>query len=69
MKKNLIFLLAFVIVWAFIAFMCYMLSLMFGRDWFADWREYVIIGFAGAMAGVFGPVLAAWIGKMFKERP
>lgn len=68
MKKNITFILAFFIVWAFMALMCYLLNLLFGRNWFAgDWHEYVIIGFAGAVAGIFGPILAAWIGKSFKK--
>lgn len=69
MKKNLTFLLAFFIVWAFVAFMCYLLNLILGREWITgDWREYIIIGFAGAMAGIFGPILAAWFGKLFKKK-
>lgn len=28
------------------------------------WQDYVIIGFAGSMAGTLGPTLAAWIGKL-----
>lgn len=69
MKKNITFLLAFFIVWAFTAFMCYLLNLILDRNWFANgWQEYVIIGFAGAVAGIFGPILAAWIGKFFKKR-
>ena len=57
MKKNLAFILAFFIVWALTAFMCYLLNLILGRNWFNGWQEYVIIGFAGAMAGIFGPIL------------
>ena len=68
MKKNIAFIMAFFIVWAFTAFMCYLLNLILGRNWFDDWQEYVIIGFAGAMAGIFGPILAAWIGKYFKKK-
>ena len=69
MKKNLTLLLAFCIVWAFTAVMCYILNLILDRNWFINgWQEYVIIGFAGAMAGVFGPILAAWIGKFFKKK-
>lgn len=69
MKKNITFLLAFFIVWAFTAFMCYLLNLISDRNWFTnDWQEYVIIGFAGAMAGIFGPILAAWVGKIFKKK-
>ena len=69
MKKNLIFIIAFSIVWAFTAFMCYLLNLILGRNLFTgDWREYIVIGFAGAMAGVFGPILAAWLGKLFNKK-
>ncbi len=69
MKKNISFLLAFVIIWAFTAFMCYLLNLILDRNWFANgWQEYVIIGFAGAMAGIFGPILAAWISKCLKKK-
>ena len=67
--KNILLLLAFSIVWAFAALMCYLLNIIFGRHWFSgDWREYLIIGFAGAMGGVFGPILAAWIGKSLKKK-
>lgn len=71
MKKNISFLLAFFFIWAFIAFMCYLLNLVLGeRSWFANgWQEYVIIGFAGATAGTFAPILSAWIGKCFKKKP
>lgn len=69
MKKDITFLLAFFIVWAFTAFMCYLLNLILDRNLFTNgWQEYVIIGFAGAMAGIFGPILAAWIGKFFKKK-
>lgn len=69
MKKNITFLLAFFIVWAFIAFMCYLLNLILDRNWLTNgWQEYVIIGFAGAMAGIFGPILAAWVGEIFKKK-
>lgn len=68
MKKNIVFILAFFIVWALTAFMCYLLNLILGRNWFNGWQEYVIIGFAGAMAGILGPVMAAWIGNFFKKK-
>ena len=68
MKKNLVFILAFFLVWDLAAFMCYLLNLILGRNWFNGWQEYVIIGFAGAMAGIFVPLLAAWIGNFFKKK-
>ena len=68
MKKNITFILAFFIVWALAAFMCCVLNLILGRNRFNGWQEYVIIGFAGAIAGLFGPILAAWIGKFFKKK-
>lgn len=69
MKKNLILLLAFLIVWAFTAFMCNLLNLVVDRNWITgNWHECIIIGFAGAVAGIFGPILAAWIGKFFKKK-
>lgn len=67
MKKKLSLLLAFFIVWAFTAFICYLLNLILGRNLFTNgWQEYVIIGFAGATAGLLGPKLATWITKSFK---
>lgn len=67
MKQN-ISLLAFFIVWAITAVMYYLLNLLLGKNGFTnDWQEFVIIGFAGAMGGFFGPKLAAWIGKFFKK--
>ena len=69
MKKNITFLLAFFIVWAFTAFMCYLLNLISDRNWFTNgWQEYVIIGFAIAVTSIFGPILAAWIGKFSKKK-
>lgn len=69
MKKNFPLLLAFFIVWAFTAFVCYLLNIILDRNWFTNgWQEYVIIGFAGAIAGIVGPILAAWIGKCFKKK-
>lgn len=69
MKKNLAFLLAFCIVWAIAAALCYLLNLIFDHSLFIDgWQEYAIIGFAGAVAGTFGPILAAWISKIFKKK-
>ncbi|MCX4331229.1 MAG: hypothetical protein OSJ24_03415 [Muribaculaceae bacterium] len=68
MKKNIIFILAFFIVWALIALLCHLLNLILALNWLPNnWQEYVIIGFAGAMAGIFGPILAAWISKYFKK--
>lgn len=71
MKKNISLLLAFFFVWAFSAFMCYLLNLVLGeRSRFANgWQEYVIIGFAVATAGTFAPILSAWISKYFKKKP
>lgn len=68
MKKNVILLIAFFIVWAIVAGACYLLNLIFSHSWFSDWHEYVIIGFAGAIASVFGPILAAWIEKVIKKK-
>ncbi len=69
MKKNLTILLAFCIVWVSTAVLCYLLNLVLDRSWFNNgWEEYVIIGFAGAVAGTFGPILAAWIGKLCKKK-
>lgn len=68
-SKNISFLLAFFIVWAFCVFMCYLLNLILGRNVITNsWHESVIVGFAGAMAGIFGPILAAWISKRFKKK-
>ena len=65
MKKNISLLLAFFIVWALTALICYLLHLILDRNWLTNgWQEYVIIGFAGSMAGTLGPILAAWIGKL-----
>lgn len=69
MKKDLTIILAFCIVWVSTAVLCYLLNLLLDRNWFNNgWEEYVIIGFAGAMAGTFGPILAAWIRKLFKKK-
>lgn len=69
MKKTLLLFVAFLIVWTFTAFMCYFLNLVVDSSWLAgDWQEYAIVGFAGAMAGVFGPILSAWIGKALKNK-
>lgn len=68
MKKIVIYLLAFSIVWALVAGSCYLLSIIFGLNLFDDWKEYVIIGFAGAMAGVFGPLLSDGLYKLFKKK-
>ena len=69
MKKKLSLLLAFLIVWVLSAFMCYLLNLIFDREGVTNvWQEYAIIGFAGALAGLFGPILAVRIGKIFKKR-
>lgn len=71
MKRIVVYLLAFSIVYAAVAGACYFLSLfislIFNQDWFTDWREYVIIGLAGAIAGLFGPVLSARIENLFKK--
>lgn len=67
MKKNIPLLVAFFIVWAFIAGLCYILNILFNQNWFTDWHEYVVIGLAGAIASIFGPILSAWIEKIFKK--
>ena len=51
-----------------IAGLCYVVDLLFSLNWFDDWREYVVIGFAGVIASIFGPILFAWIEKIFKNR-
>lgn len=68
MKKTISLLIAFFIVWAFMAGLCYILNLLFNQNWFAGWQEYVIIGLAGAVASIFGPILAAWLEKMFRKK-
>lgn len=67
MKKNIIFFVAFLIVWAIIAGLCYLSGLILNRDWFTDYPNYFIIGFAGATAGIFGPILAARLEKFFRK--
>lgn len=66
MKKNILWFVAFCIVWSLCAGVCYVVNHLFGLNWFDDWREYVVIGFAGAIASIFGPILAAWVEKVFK---
>lgn len=68
MRKNLLLFIAFCIVWYLIAGLCYVVDLLFSLNWFDDWREYVVIGFAGVIASIFGPILFAWIEKIFKNR-
>ncbi|MDE6541333.1 MAG: hypothetical protein K2L74_04915 [Muribaculaceae bacterium] len=71
MKRIVVYFLAFSIVFAAMVGACYLINLFVGlvfhQSWFAGWREYVVIGFAGAMAGTFGPVLFALIEKRFKK--
>ena len=69
MKQKISLILAFFIVWAFTAVICDLLNLLLDRNGFTNGlQEYVIVGFAGAMAGIFGPILAGWIGKFFNKK-
>ena len=67
MKRRISHLLAFFIVWAFTIFICHLLNLISGRNLFINgWQEYVIIGFAVAIACILAPILTAWFRKCFK---
>jgi len=68
MKKNLLLFIAFCIVWYLIAGLCYVVDLLFSLNWFDDRLDYVVIGFAGVIASIFGPILFAWIEKIFMNR-
>lgn len=68
MKKNIILFVAFIIVWFWLAGLCYLLGLILNRDWFTEYPNYVVIGFSGAVAGIFGPILAAWLQKILKKK-
>lgn len=68
MKKSVLLVVTFFVVWALVAGACYSLNLLFRQNWFDDWHEYVVIGLAGALAAMFGPVLAAWFDKMLKKK-
>ena len=62
MKKFLSFALSFLIVWALVTGGCYMLGL---HD--SDLNYCISIGFAGALGGTFGPIIAAWVSKKIKK--
>lgn len=68
MKKNFYFVLAFLIVWGLAAGVCYLLGIVFEVNYFMDWKNNIILGFSCAAGGIFGPIVAAYIGKVFKKQ-
>lgn len=62
MKKFLSFVLTFLIIGALVAGGCQLLGLNG-----SDLSENIFLGFAGAMGGTFGPILAAWVSKKLKK--
>ncbi|MDE6309504.1 MAG: hypothetical protein K2L81_04845, partial [Muribaculaceae bacterium] len=59
---------ALIIVGATVTAVAYLLNLLFHQNWFSGWQEFVVVGLAGAMGGVFGPILSAWLTQKFKKR-
>lgn len=68
MKKNILLFIAFTIAWAALIAAAYLLNILFNQNWFDGWQEYVVFGLSGAVGGVFGPILSAWLMKKLKNR-
>ena len=62
MKKFISFLISFLIIWALVAGGTYMIGM---HD--SDLTYCIGLGFAGALGGACGPIVAAWIGKLLKR--
>lgn len=67
MKKFIAFLIAFCVVWFAVAGFCLLIGDIFHIDFLQGRAHYVQIGFAGAVAGLFGAPLAARIEKLYKK--
>lgn len=68
MKKFLSFTIAFCVVWFAVAGLCLLIGNVFNIDFLQGRAHYVQIGLAGAIAGLFGPLLAAYVDKLVKKR-
>ncbi len=69
MKKVSLFI-SFAVVWFAIAGFCLLIGDLFNIDFFQSPANYIQIGLSAALAGLFGPPLAAYAQKLFrKNRP
>ena len=67
MKKAISFFLAFIIVSAFIAGIVYLSGYIFKSPFLSNPSNAVSIGLAGGLGGLLGPILAAYISKLFSR--
>ncbi len=67
MKKVALFL-AFMVVWFAVAGFCLLIGDLFNIDFFQSPANYIQIGLSAALAGLFGPPLAAYAQKLFRKK-
>ena len=67
MKKFISYLIAFLVIWFAVAGFCLLLGDLFNIGFLQSRPNYVSIGLAGAVAGLAGPPLAAFIDKFFRK--
>ncbi len=67
MKKFISFALSFLIIWALVTGGCYLLGRGVNGSDLTNLSLDISIGFAGALGGTFGPVIAAYISKLLKK--
>lgn len=68
MKKFISYLIAFFVVWFAVAGFCLLIGDVFNVDFMQARANYIVIGLAGAVAGLAGPPMAARLDKFFKKR-
>lgn len=67
MKKNLSLALAFMIVWVVVSGICYLIGIVFDKEYFLNPTNDIYLGFSSALGGIFGPILTSYISKKIKK--
>lgn len=68
MQKALSLLLAFIIITAFTAAILYLAGYVFNSAFLSNPSNALLIGLSGGLGGLLGPVIAAYISKLFSSR-
>ena len=67
MKKFISVVIAFIIVWAILTVIIWLVSVLTGRYDVSEWGYYLSSGFGLTLAGLLGPKISDYITAKFKK--